>query len=756
MKKLLLLLAGLLFAVLPSKAQDKIAEITSTVVTNIEDLTTGYYVINCYIPRTQGDVEQNSPEKPWGSLYYNPNRLDRPFDVTSDGFIFEGQSQVSSEQAAYIWFVSKDESGILKIQNVKKDVYIPVDPEMNKNMNMTSAKATATLKGSNKTYTDILERTMSGIVLQYTEESVTGGPWTIYANYASPQDPNLSYWTSGDGEVMFQFVKLQNIDFSFKYPFKTSIAPTAEGFHPETRWQLLTIKNQYLYYTNDNTNIRVQEPIFYDDKYWWAFSINEDGSFTIYNKAAGPTKVLAAGAMSGNNGGSTFPRFVASDNIPEGQIAKWNFLESTYYTDKKGFYIYRGNAKNEKMNLRGDLAFWTGGQDGGSTFWISTANTAALKVKVKEQQDARTGYIGVMINDGSNSEYSEFIDKLNNATTPEDIQDAINYAGNAQNVYTFDPDKFYRLQNVMRGGVLQINTQSGANYKKLTQSTMNKTNANMLWKVETIDGIENGVKLYHVNAGEYAGNPGNTTLNKTGAEYIKVDWKLGNYGFKQNGTNNYLVQFSGGNIASWSEGGKGTDHAWYIMPAEDIELNISAAGYATVNYPFAVQLPEELTAYTGTANAEKSKFILEEVPDGAVPANTPVVIEGGEGTHTLTIDYENTNDRIESDLSGSLLPIAISADDYILAKDANEVVGFYKTTDGGTLAQNKAYIESTPAIQAVRGFGFSTEGDGTTGIENTVTETENEEYYDLQGRRVLNPTKGIYVTKSGKKVLFIK
>lgn len=753
MKKLLLFLAGLLFAVLPSNAQDKIAEITSTVVTNIEDLTTGYYVINCYIPRTQGDVDQNTPEKPWGSLYYNPNRLDRPFDVTSDGFIFEDQSQVSSEQGAYIWFVSKDESGILKIQNVKKDVYIPVDPERNKNMNMESAKATATLKGSNKTYTDILERTMSGIVLQYTEESVTDGPWTIHANYASPQDPNLSYWTSGDGEVIFQFVKLQNIDFSFKYPFKTSIAPTAEGFHPETRWQLLTIKNQYLYYTNDNTNIRVQEPIFYDDKYWWAFSINEDGSFAIYNKAAGPTKVLAAGAMSGNNGGSTFPRFVASDNIPEGQIAKWNFLESTYYTDKKGFYIYRGNAKNEKMNLRGDLAFWTGGQDGGSTFWISTVNTA--KLKVKEQQDARTGYIGVMINDESNSEYSEFIDKLNNATTPEDIQDAINYAGNAQNVYTFDPDKFYRLQNVMRGGVLQINTQSGANYKKLTQSTMNKTNANMLWKVETIDGIEDGVKLYHVNAGEYAGNPGNTTLNKTGAEYIKVDWKLGNYGFKQNGTNNYLVQFAGGNIASWNEGGKGTDHAWYIMPAEDIELNISDAGYATVNYPFAVQLPEELTAYTGTANAEKSKFILEEVPDGAVPANTPVVIEGGEGTHTLTIDYENTNDRIESDLDGSLLPIEITPDDYILAKNG-ESVGFYKTTDGGTLAQNKAYIKSTPAIQAVRGFGFSTEGDGTTGIENTVTETENEEYYDLQGRRVLNPTKGIYVTKSGKKVLFVK
>ena len=146
---------------------------------------------------------------------------------------------------------------------------------------------------------------------------------------------------------------------------------------------------------------------------------------------------------------------------------------------------------------------------------------------------------------------------------------------------------------------------------------------------------------------------------------------------------------------------------------------------------------------------------MEEITNGAVPANTPVVIQGTAGPHTLTIDYANTAEKISRDLSGSLLPIEITPDDYILADNGGSV-GFYKTTVGGTLAQNKAYIKSTPAIQAVRGFGFSTEGDGTTGIENTVTETENEEYYDLQGRRVMNPTKGIYVTKSGKKVLFVK
>lgn len=44
---------------------------------------------------------------------------------------------------------------------------------------------------------------------------------------------------------------------------------------------------------------------------------------------------------------------------------------------------------------------------------------------------------------------------------------------------------------------------------------------------------------------------------------------------------------------------------------------------------------------------------------------------------------------------------------------------------------------------------------GTTGVEGAVTATQKKEtFYDLNGRPVAYPTKGIYVTSSGKKVLF--
>ena len=76
------------------------------------------------------------------------------------------------------------------------------------------------------------------------------------------------------------------------------------------------------------------------------------------------------------------------------------------------------------------------------------------------------------------------------------------------------------------------------------------------------------------------------------------------------------------------------------------------------------------------------------------------------------------------------------------------------SADDRTLGANKAYLALPASMNHVRSI---TIGGPTTGIEDTVTDgTQAEEYYDLQGRRVLNPTKGIYVTKSGKKVLFNK
>ena len=123
----------------------------------------------------------------------------------------------------------------------------------------------------------------------------------------------------------------------------------------------------------------------------------------------------------------------------------------------------------------------------------------------------------------------------------------------------------------------------------------------------------------------------------------------------------------------------------------------------------------------------------------------------------MTILPENTDAALASSLQGTLLPQTIdeTTTAYVLAKPATEV-GFYLLESGETadrtIGANKAYL--TVAAASIKAFTF--DFGGTTGIEKTEAVTEAEEYYDLQGRRVMNPTKGIYVTKSGKKVLFTK
>ena len=109
-------------------------------------------------------------------------------------------------------------------------------------------------------------------------------------------------------------------------------------------------------------------------------------------------------------------------------------------------------------------------------------------------------------------------------------------------------------------------------------------------------------------------------------------------------------------------------------------------------------------------------------------------------------------------------------DTYVLSLPQGYEVGFYKLEDTGDMQNgatpnrlipsNKAYLPGSSLPQTTAqtyGFAFSLDenGGGTTGIEEeTVTDLSKEEFFDLQGRRVMKPSKGIFVTKSGKKVLF--
>ena len=81
----------------------------------------------------------------------------------------------------------------------------------------------------------------------------------------------------------------------------------------------------------------------------------------------------------------------------------------------------------------------------------------------------------------------------------------------------------------------------------------------------------------------------------------------------------------------------------------------------------------------------------------------------------------------------------------------NDVVGFYHVQAGVKVPAGKCYISINKSTSAPEYLGF---GGGATGINEVrgMTEEVREGIFDLSGRRVENPTKGLYIV-NGKKVI---
>ena len=86
---------------------------------------------------------------------------------------------------------------------------------------------------------------------------------------------------------------------------------------------------------------------------------------------------------------------------------------------------------------------------------------------------------------------------------------------------------------------------------------------------------------------------------------------------------------------------------------------------------------------------------------------------------------------------------------YILNNHSQYGLGFY-LANGKNLAANRAYMR-IPVQNAREFIGINFDGDAT-GIEGIRLNGADDAIYDLQGRKVMNPAKGLYIV-NGKKVV---
>ena len=149
---------------------------------------------------------------------------------------------------------------------------------------------------------------------------------------------------------------------------------TNGDFHVDKTEEELVIDGGYAFAEFDNTELDTENPA-----HLWCFTGNEEIGYQIYNKQAGATKVLAAPIqMMGSTGAGSYPVLKEKDNLPEGYIAVWRFMDSRDLgsTDVAYAYMYEDGYISNKVNNRDNkLAFWNGGQDAGSTLRILYVET---------------------------------------------------------------------------------------------------------------------------------------------------------------------------------------------------------------------------------------------------------------------------------------------------------------------------------------------------------------------------------------------
>ncbi len=185
---------------------------------------------------------------------------------------------------------------------------------------------------------------------------------------------------------------------------------------------------------------------------------------------------------------------------------------------------------------------------------------------------------------------------------------------------------------------------------------------------------------------------------------------------------------------------------YFTTIPEKVQMNITSAMWATYVPTEDVLFPSEVKAYVVT-NVSEGNATATQVE--SVTAGTPVIVNGDAGTHTL-IKYANASAPTANMLLVSDGNVTGDGTIYVLAVEGGQA-GFAPLSNGKKLSAGKAYLQVDNASGAKINLIFDGESSDIRGIENAVDFSDGD-WYNLQGMKVTNPQRGIYI-HNGKKVV---
>ena len=314
--------------------------------------------------------------------------------------------------------------------------------------------------------------------------------------------------------------------------------------------------------------------------------------------------------------------------------------------------------------------------------------------------------------------------------------------------------------------------------------------ANVVKRYINADRINQGQTYYLMSGGLKkitVANKAYDPANPTGTSHNEYDGALPKFDFVNNNTTD---QWFGAELPVVKDAAM-----WILEKVDDtnyfgVKPSTNMRGrdgkyYTTLYVDFPFQIKGDVKAYTieGVEAKNADGYYFAKVKKLAqqgdvVPAQTAVVLECNStnpADNQLLPTGDETPVTSNNRLCGTFFGEAINGltvkdgagNDYnvmhdnirafnINTADSRNPIGFYKVKSNVTnIPGNKAFLVLTNAEAQAKGFVLEFEDGGTTGIEtieNSKHSTESGIYYDLQGRRVENPTRGVYIV-NGKKVV---
>lgn len=597
------------------------------------------------------------------------------------------------------------------------------------------------------------------------------------AQTISMNPSKASAWYTLECQATNKVVAADNATFVYKLTEGT--APFAYSTSTDRKWYLMRFWGRdnnfasYLNATDANINVETAVKSFAnllanEDKAFWSFEKSGYG-VKVYNKSANKYLYIPTGnnqellqlndegteliVRPNNNGGFSLQK---SDN-PNACFGHHNGANLAVWNNGGSY-----NAAQSKVEFYPVL-------DKAKTFLTSDVENVNTNVNL----------LGVYMSDADKAALKT---ELQNATDFAALKTVNNKLVKAVNT-TPDEDAYYQIKSV--AGVNKknyiymstINAQVNNTSKELVENNANATriqagkcNATTLWKFVPNDD-KSAYYLLNVNLNAYLGK---ITVNNQ-ASIAMVKDKAATVAYTLNhrsGTKFALVlgdycinAFEGGDsekIGRYDNDGDGKDsegNTWYLEKVTpSVSVPVSDAKYASVAFPYDTQVTGDVKAYYASEINTDGVITLSEYADGVIPANQGAILynDGGATTAVLNILTSSTAAApAKNYLNAAVTKLAgFGADEtYALGKKENGEVAFM--LNGLTvITANKAYINKSDLTSGGIASNVLNFGQVATGV-NTVVAGANDgvQYFDLQGRRVLYPAHGIFVTNTGKKVL---